>query len=391
MAILTCGAALAFAVGCGGGDADEGAGAPSGDDVLRIGSVFSTSGAGVAFGPQQLRGARLAAERINREGGVDGARLEIVQRDDGSDPERTPAVMRELIAEEEVLAVLGPTFSNAAATGHPLADELGVPMLAVSNTGPEIVGECPYPCELVFRNSLGEEAALPANMDSLLVGDEEIAAGVVAYPVDDSFAKRTGRIAARNYVTNAVTSAEFEFDDPSELESLPGIPQALVITASSGETAAAAIRAAREGGYEGPIMGGNALNSRLAAEQAGAEGEGARSAAAWFSGNEDGANAEFVETYRDAYDEEPDQFAAQAYTGVLLLAEAARNGLTGPNLAAERRALARALERVEMPTPLGDFRFTADHDVSQPIWIVEMDGRGGYDLVERLDPEPGAR
>jgi len=39
-----------------------------------------------------------------------------------------------------------------------------------------------------------------------------------------------------------------------------------------------------------------------------------------------------------------------------------------------------------MPTPLGDFAFTADHDVSQPIWIVAMDGNKGHELIKRLDP-----
>jgi branched-chain amino acid transport system substrate-binding protein len=379
--------AALLVAGCGGDDGEPSE-APRGGPTVKLGSVFSVSGAGIAFGPQQLRAARLAAQRVNREGGVDGARLEIVQRDDGSDPERTPEVMRELIEEERVLALLGPTFSNAAATGDPLANRLGVPVLAVSNTGPGVVGECPYPCELVFRNSLGEAEAIPANVRSLIGGGTAVAGAIVAYPREDPFARSTAEIAVDAFVANDATTAEVEFDDPSRLEELPGVPEALMIVASSGEVAAEAIEAARDGGYEGPILGGNAFNSSLAAERAGAAGEGARSAAAWYLGNDEEANREFVEAYRDAHGEEPDQFAAQAYTGVLLLAEAAAAAdLSLANPRADRAALAEALAEVEIETPLGPFRFTAEHDVSQPVWIVEMDGEGGYELVERVDPE----
>jgi hypothetical protein len=44
---------------------------------------------------------------------------------------------------------------------------------------------------------------------------------------------------------------------------------------------------------------------------------------------------------------------------------------------------------VDEETPLGDFTFTADHDVSQPIWVVRLDGEGGYDLVEEIPAPQG--
>ena len=111
-------------------------------------------------------------------------------------------------------------------------------------------------------------------------------------------------------------------------------------------------------------------------------------AAAWFAGNDSRENQRFIEDYSSRYDEDPDQFAAQSYTGVKLLAAAAGSADLGfEDLAADREAIKDSLEGVQMETPLGDFRFTADHDVNQPIWIVEMDGKGGYDLVKEI-PSP---
>ena len=263
-------------------------------------------------------------------------------------------------------------------------------MVAVSNTGPGIVGNCGYDCDLIFRNSLGEEAAIPANIASLLAGDDfeteaaETTAAIV-HPDDDPFGASSAEIAVNAFETEGVADANV-FSGPRALaHALDGDPDVLMITASSGETAIELAGEARNRGFSGPILGGNAFNSSLAAEQAGAGGAGARSAAAWFHGNPSSVNAEFIEDYVDAYGEQPDQFAAQAYSGVMLLAKAAEQAdLTFDDLAADRQALAEALAKVESETPLGHFNFTPDHDVSQPIWIVAMDGSGSYELIEEI-------
>jgi hypothetical protein len=48
-----------------------------------IGAIFSRTGPGGIYGPQQLNAARLAVRELNRAGGVD---VRLVAVDDGSDP-----------------------------------------------------------------------------------------------------------------------------------------------------------------------------------------------------------------------------------------------------------------------------------------------------------------
>ena len=164
-------------------------------------------------------------------------------------------------------------------------------------------------------------------------------------------------------------------------------PDVVMITASSGETGADYISTLRELGYKGQILGGNAFNSPLVARSAGQDGEGVQSAAAWYAGNASEENQEFIADYQGKYGEAPDQFAAQSYTGVKLLAEALEDSdLTFDDIAADRQTLKTQLEKVNEETPLGQFSFTPDHDVIQPIWIVAMDGKGGYTLVEKVNP-----
>ena len=366
----------------------------SGDDdsnwegqTINLGSIFSTTGDGAAFGPQQLKAAELAVNQINTDGGVNGAELTLAQRDDGGDPAASAKAMRGLIEDEDALAVLGPTFSNSSAEAHPVANEMKTPVLAVSNTGPGIVGDCNYPCDWIFRNSLGEAEAIPANVREYV--STRGGGGIVdiIYPEDDAFGKSSAMTAEEALDAEPGTRAFVYPIGPDGIGNKRAyLPSATMITASSGETVVQLIRQPRQGGeVTEPILGGNAFNSVTTAEELGQAGKGAQSAAAWFAGNDSAENQEFISAYRGGYGEEPDQFAAQSYTGVKLLAEAASTAdLSFDDLAADREALKDSLEGVQMETPLGPFSFTADHDVNQPIWIVQMNGNGGYKLIKKI-------
>ncbi|MFM8792336.1 MAG: ABC transporter substrate-binding protein, partial [Solirubrobacterales bacterium] len=173
----------------GGSDTPEWEG-----ETIRIGSIFSTSGDGTDYGPQQLRAARLAIDQVNSDGGgVNGAKLKLVQQNDASDPARSKEAMGNLIRTGKVMAVMGPTFSNSAVEADPLADQLETTVLAVSNTAPGIVGDCPYPCRFVFRDSLGEAEAIPANIAAASGVSGETAA--IVYPSGDPFGATTAGIA----------------------------------------------------------------------------------------------------------------------------------------------------------------------------------------------------
>lgn len=101
--------------------------------------------------------------------------------DDQSDPAVSKQKMTDQV-DSAAIAVLGPTFSNSAAEADPVANDAGMTVLAVSNTGPGIVGDCPYPCEYVFRDSLGEEDAIPANIDTLVAAEKPKTAAIVHPP-----------------------------------------------------------------------------------------------------------------------------------------------------------------------------------------------------------------
>jgi branched-chain amino acid transport system substrate-binding protein len=163
-------------------------------------------------------------------------------------------------------------------------------------------------------------------------------------------------------------------------------PDVIFIT-SLGNIPARIMTAARTQGFKGQFLGGNGFNTSVVSKAAGAAGKGAQSGSAWYINNTFPSNAAFVSAYKAKYNIDPDQFAAQGYTGVLIMAAAAKAaGLTFGDPTQDRQKLRDALEKVSLDTPLGPFQFTSTHDVKQTVWIIQMDGSGGFTLVTSIKP-----
>jgi branched-chain amino acid transport system substrate-binding protein len=381
-------AGMAAAVACG---LAAGASTPP---TIKIGAVFSTIGSGDVFGPQQIKGAQLAIDQINATGGVDGSMLRLVVQNDDSDPASGAVAMRTLIQHDGVVAVVGPTLSQVAFKADPVANELKTPVLGVSNTASGLVGKCSFPCTWSWRDSLGEAIAVPADVAAYVFNAHPSTAAIV-YARGDLLGIQEAQLAAESFPQNGVRVVG-KVAVPATgsvaaavASALSERPQVLFVGTVSGPTAVAVIKAARAAGFSGTFLGGNTMNSDATAALAGRAGVGARSASAWYRGNDFPANSAFVTAYRQTYSAAPDQFATQAYVGVQVIADALqRAGIAKSHapIAAQRAMLQRALPNVTLLTPLGPFRFTSDHDVSQIVWVLAMDGHGGHTLAGFCDP-----
>jgi ABC-type branched-subunit amino acid transport system substrate-binding protein len=87
--------------------------AASGDGVLRIGTLFSSTGAFAAYSPAQVAGVELAVRDANAAGGVDGHPVEVFHRNaaDGGAP---AAAAFAALREKRVDVVIGPASTPVA-------------------------------------------------------------------------------------------------------------------------------------------------------------------------------------------------------------------------------------------------------------------------------------
>lgn len=162
-------------------------------------------------------------------------------------------------------------------------------------------------------------------------------------------------------------------------------PDAFMITASSGAAATDLMVVLRRNGSNGPILGGNAFNSATSSKIAGADGKGAQSAAAWYAGNETEENQEFVRTTGPPTARIPTSSPPRPTPGSSLAEALDDVDLTYSDTEADRGVARRCAAGRPGRDPARNLSaFTADHDVNQPIWIVQMNGKGGFDLVEEI-------
>jgi branched-chain amino acid transport system substrate-binding protein len=117
--LFTLGLAL---TGCGGGGAKT-------EEVLKIGSIQDMSGTTSVFGNAITRGAELAIEKINAQGGVNGKKLKLITLDTKGDPKEAINAYNRLVDQEKVVAVLGPPISNIGLALAPIANTKKVPVV----------------------------------------------------------------------------------------------------------------------------------------------------------------------------------------------------------------------------------------------------------------------
>ncbi len=362
--------------------------------VIKLGAILSITGAGGVYGPQSRDGMMLAVKQINGSGGVNGATIDLTVRDDASDKAQSAQVAQTMIQSDQDLALLGPTLSNSAVAVHPLAESLKTPILAVSTTGINIVPDCNFPdttpCKYVFRDSLGEQTAIPDNIQSY-ANDAHPKTGVLLVAQDDKFSSDGGTIVQNTVAQYNISLLKTIKFNKAEADLSPYVTQAVqlkpdvIFITSLGGIPSKIMTEARKQGWQGQFLGGNGFNTATVSAQAGANGKGARSASAWYLGNTFPSNADFVSAYKAEYSKDPDQFAAQGYTAIKILADAAkRANLTFTDLAGDRDKLRAAMETVNIQSPLGPFQFTSSHDVKQTVWVIAMDGNGGFTLVHEI-------
>jgi branched-chain amino acid transport system substrate-binding protein len=104
--------------------------APTGDGVLRIGTLFPMGGDLSSAGPAMVAAVEVAVRDINVAGGVLGVPVEVFSRNSGVASEQLLEVSFAALVERGIDVIVGPTEAELAARLLPLAEAAGVVVLA---------------------------------------------------------------------------------------------------------------------------------------------------------------------------------------------------------------------------------------------------------------------
>jgi branched-chain amino acid transport system substrate-binding protein len=354
--------------------------ANSSDGTLFVGSVASLTGSGEPYGVSQADGTLLAVEFESESSDYP---ISIESLDDGSDVDRGVAAFGSLI-EQGASVILGPTLSPVAIKADPLAQAVGVPVLAVTNTTLDIstIGDA------VWRITLSERAMLPQGLAAAqqLRG---VRTAVLLFDSTDTYATGAAeafRAAADQVGVTLVDDVGF---DPTTLDAggyqaLIGAadaqrPDALLLAARS-QPAVELLRTIAAAGLTQTIIGSNGFNSAEVLTQAGEAANGLIVTASWNADIDVDASRMFVRRFTARYQREPDTFAAQSYAGIQVLVAAAAAGA-----GTSRQAIVEGLTRLDtVDTVVGTIRFSNNEAVYPAAVQVVTDGR--FELLTRGTP-----
>lgn len=350
-----------------------GAGAASG--TVKIGVAFSLSGPASVYGTTQKNGAQLAEEEINKGGVLPDLKLQLIIEDDAGTPDQGINVFKKLINQDKVAAIIGPTLSNVAQSADPEAQRAKVPVMGVSNTAAKGITDIG---EYVFRDSLTEGQVIP---QTIKIAKEKLGLKKVAilYSDNDAFTKSGYEVFKAALETEGIqiattqTFATKDTDFNAQLTAAKGAgPDALVVSALAAE-AGPILTQARGLGMTMPVIGGNGFNSPAIIKNAGPAAEGLIVGAAWNQASSNPKSQAFLKNYKAKFNGNPDQFAAQAYAGVYIMAEAIKQAKSG-----EREDIRKALAGIkDLDTVLGKFSFTKDRDADHPA-VIQIVKNGAF-------------
>jgi len=114
----------------GGASAQQGRDALRKHGTLKVGAIFSATGPAAWLGEPEKNTAELIAEKVNDSGGINRYFLELVVMDDQTSPEKAVSAAQRLIAEDKVIAIVGPSTSGASLAVKPICETAQVPLVS---------------------------------------------------------------------------------------------------------------------------------------------------------------------------------------------------------------------------------------------------------------------
>jgi len=356
---------------------DQGAQGPAaGAGGAVIGAALSLTGPAASYGAQQRAGIQAALDEVNQGG---GAKLSVLIEDDASTKEQGITVFQKFINRDKVSAIIGPTLSNTASAADPLAQQAKVPVLGISNTAATGITDIG---NYIWRDSLTEAQVIPGAFKKAQEKLQFKSAGVL-YGNDDVFTKAGYDVMQKALADQGVkvvgtqTFAKPDRDYNAQLTALIAAKPDVLVVSALADNAASIVAQARQRGWTGPVLGGNGFNSPAFIKNAGAAAEGVMVGTSWNSLSQDPANQKFLAAMKKA-GVNPDQFSAQAYTGVIILAEAIRQsgGKTG------REDIEAGLGKLkDLETPLGKFSFAPGRDAQHEPSVQQVKD-GKFQIVQ---------
>jgi branched-chain amino acid transport system substrate-binding protein len=301
-------------------------------DPIKIGVDGPFTGGSSSMGVSMRDGVRLAADEINKAGGVLGRQIQLVERDDEAKNERGAQIAQELINKEKVVAVVGYINTGVGLASERFFQDAKIPVMNNVATGSVLTHQFDdQPENYVFRNSANDSIQAPMIVDEAITrrGFKK-----VAILADSTNYGQLGRADLEKALglkgVKPVAVEKFNIKDVDMTAQLLKAKEAgaeVVLTYGIGPELAQIANGMTKLGWKVPMIGSWTLSMANYIDNAGPGGEGARMPQTFIQEPTTPKRQSFIISYLKTFNPKNARMdspvsAAQGYDSVYLLAAA---------------------------------------------------------------------
>jgi branched-chain amino acid transport system substrate-binding protein len=341
-----------------------------------VGYYGDLSGRTSSFGQSTKNGVEMAADEINKAGGINGRQVQIITEDDQGEPNKAATVVTKLINQDRVRALLGEVASSNSLAAAPKAQEAKVPMISPSSTNPAVTQVGDYIFRVCFIDPFqGEVMAkfssnnLKAKRAAILYDfNSDYSRGLRQFFIS-SFTKLGGQIVSEQSYTQG------DRDFSGQLTAIRATnPDVIYVPGYYGEVGVIANQT-RQLGIKAPLLGGDGWDSPRLWELGGAALNGNYISNHYSVDDPSPSIRKFVADYQSRFNILPDALAALGYDSMKVLADAIKRA-GGTESAKLRDAIT---QTQNFPGVTGSISIDKDRNAVKPAVVLKLqDGKFVY-------------
>ena len=353
----------------------------SGDSkTIKIGALGPLTGDVSVYGIAATNGFKLAADEVNKAGGILGKQIELTILDEKGDVNEAVNAYNKLVDQEKVVAILGDITSKPTISVAQLAAKANIPLvtptataLDVTKQGTNVFRACyidPFQGEIMAKfakeNLNATKAAVIYNS-----GDD------YSSGLKDSFAAKAAELGLEVVATESYAKGDTDFK--AQLTKIAASGAQALFVPDYYNTVALIANQAKATGLTIPLIGVDGWDGVLGSAKP-EDVEGYYFANHYSTEDQDPKVQNFLKNYKTAFGEEPNALAALGYDAAYIMFEAIKTaGST------DSAKVIEALNKTDYTGVTGNVKFDADRNPTKSVTIIQI-VNGAYKFSGKVNP-----
>jgi branched-chain amino acid transport system substrate-binding protein len=293
------------------------------DNEILIGEFGALTGNDASFGQSTNKGIRMAFDEYNSKDGIKGKRLKLISYDDQGKPEEAAAVVKRLITQDKVVAILGEVASTRSKAAAGIAQQYKVPMISPASTNPKVTEVGDYIFRSCFIDPFQGKVGAKFAFENLKLKKATVLRDIKSdYSVGlaDVFVEEYKKLGGE--VVSDMSYQAGDVDFKAQLTAMKSKnPEVIFIPGYYTEVGLIA-RQARELGINAILLGGDGWDGDKLNEIGKEAINGQYYSNHYTTESTDPLVQEFIGKFKAKYKETPDAMAALGYDTARILVEA---------------------------------------------------------------------